>query len=900
MSPARLPEDTTSECSDPDIDSDDDDNDPALLQDKYVRIKSLLWKAEQKGKDQMTASRNRFINRLQDKLDRLRRDILFDQGAAELQWRSALIPLRARHAQEVKSARVKPDEKSLDSKWTEQDASNDEAEHGKSEEGDGIETEDLFGSMFAAADQLDTSGGEQRKGKDVKLVDFGQWAGVSPGRILEESCKTRDAKCRIQTHHIYNTSYSTRHRMQISWSIDSLPGSQAEAALPPESTVTISPRSWTLEMSGIAAATSAQSEAYISTLALFLVSTIGPRQPKFEARLPSTWRDLVKDMTAARQTLIDEEERSNLKRLRSLLNEVRQEVERPRIEDTEPRRKAQQNGADASGRQKKIMAPERFAPDRVLQEWALRTSRTSFQAMLEIRRQLPVHQFRDMILQTISSNRVSIICAETGAGKSSGIPVLLLEQEFSAGRDCRIMVTQPRRISAVTLARRVSQELGEGRNDLGTTRSLVGYAIRLESKITSTTRITYATTGVLLRMLENSPTLDGLDCLILDEVHERTMDLDLLFIALRRLLQLRQQLRIVLMSATVDARKFSEYFGKAPVLDLPGRTFPVEVGFLEDAIEVTRDVAEVEDKPPTIDDDEQEDIPHNSEDDGRISSVAGLESYSARTRSILSAMDEYRIDYGLIVNLAAAIVTKPQFRKYGAAILIFMPGLSEIRQLHSLLVSSDTFGKGWVVHLLHSSFSTEDLERAFERPPAGCRKIVIATNIAETGITIPDVTAVIDTCKEKVMRFDERRQLSKLTEAFISRSSARQRRGRAARVQEGLCFHLVTKYRHDHLMLEQQIPEMLRLSLQDPILRIKVWDLGPIEETLAAAIDPPPRKNVLRAIEKLKDAGALTKGDDLTPLGQQIARLPLEVTLAKLAILGVVFHCLVGRLPSSL
>src|SRR5262249_39188602 len=147
--------------------------------------------------------------------------------------------------------------------------------------------------------------------------------------------------------------------------------------------------------------------------------------------------------------------------------------------------------------------------------------------------------------------------------------------------------------------------------------------------------------------------------------------------------------------------------------------------------------------------------------------------------------------YSLITKLVANIAHNPRYKKYSTAILIFMPGIGEIRRLRDLLTSEDTFNKDWIIHLLHSTFSTEDLEKAFERPPQGHRKIVIATNIAETGITIPDVTAVIDTCKEKVMRFDERRQLSRLTEGFISRSSARQRRGRAARVQEGLCFHLV-------------------------------------------------------------------------------------------------------------
>jgi ATP-dependent RNA helicase DHX29 len=371
------------------------------------------------------------------------------------------------------------------------------------------------------------------------------------------------------------------------------------------------------------------------------------------------------------------------------------------------------------------------------------------------------------------------------------------------------------------------------------------------------------------------------------------MDLDLLFIALQKLQKRRKTLKIILMSATVDARKFSDYFGGAPVLDLPGRTFPVEVGFLEDAVEATNDLTGVKDKALSNQEEGQEIDDFYGNEKGRPI-ITNPEAYSKKTQQIISSLDEYRIDYNLIVKLAAAIASKAKYKKYSSAILIFMPGIGEMRRLHNQLLSLDTFAKGWLVHLLHSTFSTEDLERAFEIPPRGYRKIVIATNIAETGITIPDVTAVIDTCKEKVMRFDERRQLSRLTEGFISRSSARQRRGRAARVQEGLCFHLVTKHRHDSLMLEQQVPEMLRLGLQDPMLRIKIWNLGSIEETLNAAIDPPTRKNILRAIERLKDAGALTTTENLTPLGQQIARLPLEVSLAKLAIFGVVFRCLVS------
>lgn len=755
--------------------------------------------------------------------------------------------------------------------------------------------EEITGGLFEAGeDKTDDTTNRIPEDNSVGVLDFGKWTGISPKRLLDDVCRGHDLKCRVQLHTLQRSSFASRKGLSIYWSADTLPGSDINAALPSEITTATEPRVWTLGMDKIATASDLQSEAYISCLALFLVSSLGSKEQKALARLPTVWRDLIKDLTDVQQRLVQEEHKKNLREIRSM---IRISHEQQRTEDSLTPR--DQHG-DASDSKHVIGRAQRFAPaklsrEQVLHEWTVRTSRPSFERMLDVRRQLPVHSFKDTIIDCINNNAVSIICAETGAGKSSGIPVLLLESDFSEGRDCRILVTQPRRISAVTLARRVSQELGESRNDIGTSRSLVGYAIRLESKTSANTRITYATTGVLLRMLEESADLEELDYLILDEVHERTMDLDLLFIALKKLQLRRKTLKIVLMSATVDARKFSNYFGGAPVLDLPGRTFPVEIGFLEDAVEATNDLSDIQDKGLQYE--EEDEIPDLDEDS--IAEKGGPvilqpDKHSKKTQKIIAAMDEYQIDYSLITKLAAAIATKPKYKQYSSAILIFMPGLGEMRRLHRVLLSLDLFNDKWVVHLLHSTFTTEELERAFEIPAPGYRKIVIATNIAETGITIPDVTAVIDTCKEKLNRFDERRQSSRLTEGFISRSSARQRRGRAARVQEGLCFHLVTKHRHDNIMLEQQVPEMLRLGLQDPMLRVKVWNLGSIEETLSQAIDPPNRKNILRAVEKLKDAGALTKTENLTALGKQIARLPLEVSLAKLAIFGVVFGCLVS------
>ncbi|EXJ62833.1 hypothetical protein A1O7_03273 [Cladophialophora yegresii CBS 114405] len=895
QSPASTPP-KVSDAEDVALTSSDseEEDDPSKLTDRYIRIQSLIWNVQNQAFDDRQDKgpmKERRLIRWNQKLQHILRDPLFDKWEAESQWRANLLELQAVQQQRMRVAAATRRGKKKQDLCEETVSSDLEATETTLEEHQRDGDDDaLLGGMFGESEDAPCAAQNQTASESpVKIIAFPKWTGISPRRLLEELCKTHDSKSRVRFRALVQTSYSARHELEISWAVDIMLEAHTVAALPREISAQITERNWTLGMKDVAAANSTQSEAYISTLALFLLSTIGPGEARATGRLPTVWRDLFKDLADDKQALVNEEHKTTLRRLRALVHETEDKLKQQ--QDPPLNARAQMPNLSKERSRPRSSAATKISPEQVSREWSSRTSRPSFQQMLEVRRQLPVHQYKDRILSCIEENPVSVICAETGAGKSSGIPVLLLEQAFATSRDCRILVTQPRRISAVTLARRVSQELGESRNDIGTIRSLVGYAIRLESKTSNSTRITYATTGVLLRMLEESTDLDDLDYLILDEVHERTMDLDLLFIALRKLQKRRCSLKIILMSATVSAKKFSDYFDGAPVLDLPGRTFPVDVRFLEDAVEAANELGGVNDKALVLQD-EGTDFDEAYADEKGRPVIMEPAKYSSQTQHTVANMDEYRIDYNLIARLAACIATGPQYAKYSAALLIFMPGIGEMRRLHSLLLSMDTFSRNWVVHLLHSTFSTEELERAFERPPPGHRKIVIATNIAETGITIPDVTAVIDTCKEKIMRFDERRQLSRLTEGFISRSSARQRRGRAARVQDGLCFHLVTKHRHDNQMLEQQVPEMLRLSLQDPMLRIKVWDLGSIEETLNAAIDPPSRKNILRAIEKLKDAGALTKNEGLTHLGQQIAKLPLEVSLAKLAIFGVIFKCL--------
>jgi len=645
-------------------------------------------------------------------------------------------------------------------------------------------------------------------------------------------------------------------------------------------------------MKSIATPDKKQSESFIATWALFHISFgASSKEEKVGLRLPPVWRGLWEELAEARKTALDAKDRDVLRELRSLVRQRHdQELEDGVILQSAFRgRGSARNLNDPRDGSQEMVRGVTNDPQFYQRIWAQKSGTPRYHAMLETRVQLPMWQFRQQVMDTVDREQVVIICGETGCGKSTQVPSFLLEHQLSHGKNCKIYCTEPRRISAISLARRVSEELGEGRGDLGTPRSLVGYSIRLESNTSRETRLVYATTGIVMRMLEGSNDLREVTHLVLDEVHERSIDSDFLLIVLKKLMVKRKDLKVVLMSATVDAERFSAYLGGAPVLTVPGRTFPVEVRYLEDAVELTG--YSIGDSPQEKMVDLDEDI-ESDEQRPETTTSNELSRYSAKTRSTLAQMDEYRIDFDLIVQLIAKIASNADYTFYSKAVLVFLPGIAEIRMLNDLLMGEPFFAKDWLIYPLHSSIATEDQEAAFLLPPPGIRKIVLATNIAETGITIPDVTCVIDTGKHREMRFDERRQLSRLIDTFISRANAKQRRGRAGRVQQGLCFHMFTKHRHDSLMSDQQTPEMLRLSLQDLAIRVKICKIGGIEETLGSALDPPSAKNIRRAVDALVDVRALTAAEDLTPLGHQLARLPLDVFLGKLILLGTIFKCL--------
>lgn len=237
-------------------------------------------------------------------------------------------------------------------------------------------------------------------------------------------------------------------------------------------------------------------------------------------------------------------------------------------------------------------------------------------------------------------------------------------------------------------------------------------------------------------MLERPEDFQDISHVVLDEVHERTIDSDFLLIVLRRLMQKRPNLKVILMSATLEAQRFSTYLGGVPVLNIPGRTFPVEMKYLEDAIELTNYRLAENEANAAVEEEEVDDMPAETAPGDAGGALATLDGYSKQTRETVLNFDEYRLDYQLIKRLLVKIATAPDLAQYSRAVLVFMPGMAEIRRLNDDILSEPTFQKGWIVHALHSSIASEDQEKAFVTPPDGVRKIVIATNIAETGKAI--------------------------------------------------------------------------------------------------------------------------------------------------------------------
>ncbi|KAH0351216.1 ATP-dependent RNA helicase A, partial [Aureobasidium melanogenum] len=911
----QQPTETPTPVDDVEVSDVESDLDPDEMLSTYLRTKLRLYERNpslvndptkksksQRGKTTPSPQKpTPGESKLQQRLKSIESDVLFDKDLADMRWieeRNQILQNQSERkrfnlAGEVKEKKEADETLSNTPRESATDDVMAEAEAAAQQLLDEMgEDDEMLGGMFGEATEGAShdaaSGQTDNVGSNLTVRNFGKITGINPRRTFEEACRSRDSGAKVSYKMVSATTYNSRHSVTVQWSKDQ---DIIDGSFTPDVTVASSDRRTVVTMTKIACPETLQSEGYVSTVALFLLFSNSPKEEKSALRLPPAFRDLWQELVNARQEKRDNTDRETVKSLREL---VKGQAEEDGDEDViltagfRNRNKGMSGVSTPIG--DKIEKITRVEESQALRDmWARKTSTPAYQEMLIARSNLPMFQFRDVALDAVEKNQVTILCGETGCGKSTQMPAFILEHELSLGRPCKIYCTEPRRISAISLAQRVSEEMGEDKKAVGTARSLVGYAIRLESMTTAQTRLVYATVGIVLRMLESTKGFDEVTHLVIDEIHERSIDTDFLLIVLRALMIRRPDLKVVLMSATVDAQRFSSYLGNAPIVTVPGRTFPVAAKYLEDAIELTGHT--IEDGSPKTADADEDDFEAGSSE-ATVAAAKQLTGYSPKTVRTLAGYDEYTIDYALIVKLLEKIAYDPSYTQFSQAILVFLPGLAEIRSLNDYLGGHPAFSKGWLVYPLHSTFSSEEQQAAFRVPPPGMRKIVLATNIAETGITIPDVTAVIDTGKHKEMRFDERRQLSRLIQSFISRANAKQRRGRAGRVQEGICFHLFTKYRHDEIMAPQQTPEMLRLSLQDLVMRVKICKLGDIEQALSQALDPPSLKNIRRAIDALIDVGALTSSEELTPLGNQLAKLPLDAQLGKLILLSSVFGCL--------
>lgn len=573
-------------------------------------------------------------------------------------------------------------------------------------------------------------------------------------------------------------------------------------------------------------------------------------------------------------------------------------------------------------------------------------------AMQSRRGMLPAHNSRSEILAKVRQNQVVVVSGATGSGKTTQVPQFLLEDAATCKEPISIVCTQPRRIAAMSVAERVAAERCE---QIGGT---VGYQVKLNAKRSRNTRLLFCTTGVLLRRLQGDSQLDSLTHILVDEVHERSVETDFLLLLLREIATIRPSLRIILMSATLDANKFSNYFAsaleggaktsKVPVVSIPGRTFPVDDFYLEDAVRLSqyrlkagsryaKRVGKTAHKgkygsEPAQDasipapensataaaganfialDDERFNQEVNAKrslqnwDDEDFSDQIQTSSNPVRNeedKKTIAAMDEAVVNPDLIEKLVRTIDVEGRRQQQDGAILIFLPGVAEISGVIRKLSTGPYSRNLWPLPL-HSLLSPGDQSKVFSRPPNGKRKVICSTNIAETSITVEDVTVVIDTLRAKEMSYDALNRSSVLAECFISRAAAKQRAGRAGRVSKGTCYRLVRKHTFENRLAAQQTPEIKRVALEQLVLHM--LSIIPEEQSnndphmfLGKAVDPPSHQSITTAITSLIDIGALKRVAsqessqvELTALGRHLTGLPVDARIGKLLIFGSLFGC---------
>ncbi len=433
--------------------------------------------------------------------------------------------------------------------------------------------------------------------------------------------------------------------------------------------------------------------------------------------------------------------------------------------------------------------------------------------------QLPVSKRREDLLAAIRDHQVVVVAGETGSGKTTQLPKLCLE----LGRGVRgaIAHTQPRRVAARTVAQRIADELDVS---LG---AAVGYAVRFDDRGSEDTLVRLVTDGLLLAEIRRDPLLRRYDTVIVDEAHERSLNIDFLLGCLHRILPRRPDLKVIITSATIDPERFSTHFGGAPIIEVSGRTFPVEVRY----------------RPPA----EDEEL---------------LEALADAVEDLLAEHD--------------------------GDVLAFFSGEREIRDAAELLAGR--LGPEVELLPLYSRLAAADQQRVFRRHRPGRRRVVLATNVAETSLTVPGIRSVVDTGLARVSRYSTRLKVQRLPVEPISRAAADQRKGRCGRVADGICVRL---YSEEDFLARPEFtdPEILRTNLASVILQMAALGLGEIEAF--PFLEPPDRRQVRDGVALLHELGALipSGAEPLTPLGRSLARLPVDPRLGRMVLEADTLGC---------
>ena len=446
---------------------------------------------------------------------------------------------------------------------------------------------------------------------------------------------------------------------------------------------------------------------------------------------------------------------------------------------------------------------------------------------LNYQKGLPICEHREEILALMEKNPVVIVCGDTGSGKTTQLPKMAME--LGRGKNgSRIACTQPRRLAAVTVAERVADEL---KSPVG---GIIGYQHRFARRVSEETRVKFMTDGVLLAETRSDPLLRAYDTIIVDEAHERSLNVDFLLGILKRILEKRRDLKVIVSSATLDTERFSQFFGGAPTLSIPGRLFPIEIQYRE---------------PP---DGEEADLPR---------------------------------------EISAAIRTLPP----NDDVLVFLPGERDIRETADYLGRSQFHRDDETIPLL-ASLPAAEQQRAFR--PSQKRRVILATNVAETSVTIPGIRAVVDSGLARISRYVHKTQVQRLQIEPVSQASARQRAGRCGRLGPGTCIRLYSE--KDFESREAYTPpEVLRSSLAGVILTMLDLRLGNIENF--PFIDPPRPTMIREGLRELLELGAIRHDADhdiaLTATGRKLARIPVEPRLARMLLAASQFATLPSALP---